>query len=120
MFSWLTKIGFGAVIIANWRLLLRILFIVFCYFISESIFARWLDPTLGFEQSTRLLILAMNTVITVSLFIWFLFSIKNILWIKGSKKAIDVDQSFQNQPDEYKALEDVVLTPKLKEENKND
>ena len=30
MFSWLTKIGFGAVIIANWRLLLRILFIVFC------------------------------------------------------------------------------------------
>ena len=39
---------------------------------------------------------------------------------QGLKKAIDVDQSFQNQPDEYKALEDVMLTPKLKEENKND
>ena len=39
---------------------------------------------------------------------------------QGLKKAIDVDQSFQNQPDEYKALEDVMLTPKLQEENKND
>tara|TARA_Y100001980_G_C14156970_1_gene37396 strand:- start:48 stop:410 length:363 start_codon:yes stop_codon:yes gene_type:complete len=120
MFNWLSKIGFGAVIIANWRLLLKITFIIICYFISESIFSRWLDPTLGFERNTRLVILSINTIFTIFLFVWLLLSLKNILWINRSKRAIDVDKSFTNQPNEYSALEDVNLTPSLKDNKQND
>ena len=120
MFNWLSKIGFGAVIIANWRLLLKITFIIICFFISESIFSRWLDPTLGFERNTRLVILSINTIFTIFLFVWLLLSLKNILWINRSKRAIDVDKSFTNQPNEYSALEDVNLTPSLKDNKQND
>tara|TARA_B100000287_G_scaffold404189_1_gene426640 strand:+ start:1221 stop:1574 length:354 start_codon:yes stop_codon:yes gene_type:complete len=114
MINWLTRIGFWAVIVANWRLLIKLVFIVLCYFISESLFSRWLDPTLDFQQNTRFTILVMNTIVTILLFIWFLLSIKNILWINKAKKAIEVDKSFKAAPENYTALEDVRKTPKLK------
>ena len=43
MWNWLTKIGVWAVIVANWKLLTRLLVIIIAFFLFDGLFKQWLD-----------------------------------------------------------------------------
>ena len=117
MLNWLTKIGVWAVIVANWKLLARLLVIIIAFFLFDGLFKQWLDPTLGFNENIRILILSFSTLIKLGLVVFFVFSLRHILWIEKSKIAIKVDESFKNPPENFKKIENVELMPNLREKD---
>lgn len=114
MLNSITKLGFLAVLLANWAHILRALLIIMLYFVSERIFERWLNAPMELSDSLKMGILIMNTLTTLALLVWLLHTFRQILWIKSSKKALQVDKSIKNMPPDYEKIKSIKLKPKLK------
>lgn len=114
MFRTLRNIGIMTIILANIKIISRLGILVILFFAIEIIYSKWTAPELNLTQNFLRYTLYGYTLIQVSLVVWFLFSLKNIVWGEKAKKVMEAKKSFEKMPSDYRDILDIDKYPNLK------
>ena len=112
--NWLKTAAIGIWIRAHSDFIFRgfISFVIFL--ISNSIYSKYEALLLATNPQKLFVPLYIYTFIILVLIIWTLLSIRRISGMTAAKKKVAAKESFENKPDAYKRIADVVNYPKLK------
>ena len=114
MLKAIRNIGALTLLIANIKLIARLAIIFMLFLTIEIVYSKWQDPSLSLSESFRNIILYIYTIVQLSLVFYFVFGLRNFVWVEKEKKVIQAKESFNNMPTDYKGILDIDKYPKLK------
>lgn len=112
--KWFKRLGLATLIIANSKILIRLVITCFIIFLMNLIYGKY-EAILLITNPNKLFIpLSIYSIISIILVLWMLFSFRSFHSISKSREIIRAKQSFENKPEEYNKISDVKKYPKLK------
>jgi hypothetical protein len=113
MFKAIRDIGIMTFIIANGRILIRILLAIVLFFTFELIHSKWAAPELLLTPKTLRIITAIYTFAQLILVFWIVFSLKDFVWGQKAEKIVEARKSFNKLPSKLEDISDIDKFPKL-------